>query len=131
MPSPLDPIARALGLRQCCPPPPQVKGMAAAPGGGSGEVVVTWTPLPASAGVRFYRVHRRKATGLWSPLAVVTDETLGTLAPGKLGLVDAPDSWPWPSGADPTAERCYAVSAVSTNGLEGPFSAVACALPTA
>ena len=130
MPSPLDRIAKALGLRRCCPPPPAVRGLNAAPGGGSGEVIVTWPPLPAPAGVRFYRVYRRKAAGLWSLLAIVTDETLGLLAPGRLGVVDTPDGWPWPSGADPEAERCYAVSAVSTNGLEGPMSAVACAIPT-
>ncbi|MDX5400073.1 MAG: hypothetical protein LPK92_10185 [Actinomycetes bacterium] len=45
-------------------------------------------------------------------------------------MVDAPDYWPWPSGADASAERCYAVSAVSEGGLEGPMSAVVCAMPT-
>ncbi|NCD19586.1 MAG: hypothetical protein EOL89_06345 [Actinobacteria bacterium] len=29
-----------------------------------------------------------------------------------------------------SAERCYAVSAVSDDGLEGPMSAVACGMPT-
>ncbi|AQX16167.1 MULTISPECIES: hypothetical protein [Tessaracoccus] len=50
-------------------------------------------------------------------------------APSGLGVVDAPDYWPWPSGGDPSAERCYAVAAVSTTGLEGPMSPVACATP--
>ena len=130
MPSPLDRFSHALGLRRCCPPPPAVTGVAAAPGGGSAEVVVTWDPLPAAAAVRFYHVYRRKGTGLWLHLAVITAETLGALAPGKLGLVDAPDSWPWPSGADPGAERCYAIAAVSERGLEGPLSRIVCALPT-
>lgn len=130
MPSPLDRISKALGLRRCCPPPPAVKGVSAAPGGGSGEVVVTWDPLPAPAAVRFYRVYRRKGTGLWLLLAVVTAETLGAFGPGTLGLADAPDSFPWPSGADPAAERCYAIAAVSERGLEGPMSRVVCAVPT-
>ena len=130
MPSPLDRIARALGLRRCCPPPPAVTGVAAAPGGGSAEVIVSWDPLPAAAAARFYRVYRRKATGLWWQLAVVTEDTLGSFGPGKLGLADAPDYWPWPSGADPAAERCYAIAAVSERGLEGPQSRVVCAVPT-
>jgi hypothetical protein len=75
-------------------------------------------------------VYRRRSTGLWSHLAVVTDETLGALAPGKLGLVDTPAGWPWPSGADPGAERCYAVSCVAQSGLEGPLSRIVCAVPT-
>ena len=98
MPSPLDRLSRTLSLGRCCPPPPAVSGLAAAAGGGSGEVVVTWDPLPAGARVRFYRVYERKGTGRWWQLAVVTDEVLGDLAPGKIGVVDAPDSWPWPSG---------------------------------
>src|SRR4051794_9259687 len=114
MPSPLDRLAGAVGLRRCCPPPPAVTGVSAAAGGGSGEVIVTWSPLPPSAGVRFYRVYERRSSGRWWHLAVVTPEVLGDLAPGKFGVVDAPDYWPWPAGADPVSARCYAVSAVST-----------------
>ena len=130
MPSRLDRFANALGLRRCCPPPPRPSAVTASGGGGSGEVVVTWDPLPAGAAVRFYRVYERKGTVRWWHLAVVDGAAVGDLAPGKVGVVDAPDYWPWPSGADPTAERCYAVSAVSRNGLEGPLSAVVCATPT-
>jgi hypothetical protein len=130
MPSPLDRLSRTLSLGRCCPPPPAVSGLSAAGGGGSGEVVVTWDPLPAGARVRFYRVYERKGKGRWWQLAVVTDEVLGDLAPGKIGVVDAPDYWPWPSGMDSTANRCYAVSAVSTRGLEGPLSRMVCAVPT-
>ena len=131
MPSTIDRLAQKLGMRRCCPPPPAPRNVGAAGGGGSGEVVVTWEPLPAAARVRFYRVYERKGEGRWWNLAVVADETLGTLAPGRVGLVDAPDYWPWPSGADPAAERCYAVSAISDHGLEGPLSRLVCAIPTA
>lgn len=91
------------------------------------EVQVTWGPLASAA---HYRVYRRKSAGQFDLLAVVTAAALGLLVPGRLGIVDAPDYWPWPSGGDPSAERCYAVSAVSIRGLEGPMSAVACATPT-
>src|SRR5262245_11430846 len=69
----------------CCPPPPRVTGVTAGPGGGSGEVAVTWDPLPASAHVAFYRVYERKGAGLWWHLAVVTDAALGDVIPGRLG----------------------------------------------
>jgi hypothetical protein len=101
----------------------------ATPGGGSGEVVVTWDPLPAASDVAFYRVYERKGLGLWWHLAVVTDDALGVLAPGRLGVVDAFDQWPWPSGGTGPGVRCYTVTAVSTRGLEGPMSAEACGSP--
>ena len=128
------PTLRDRGLQtwhriRCCPPPPRVTGVTAGPGGGSGEVVVTWDPLPASAKVAFYRVYERKGTGLWWHLAVVTDAALGEIAPGRLGVVDAFDFWPWPSGGTGPPPRCYTVSAVSTRGLEGPMSTEACGSP--
>ncbi|HSN43630.1 MAG TPA: hypothetical protein VLR88_06200 [Propionibacteriaceae bacterium] len=110
-----------------CSPPGAPTGLTADPGGGSMEVQITWNPL---ASVATYRVYRRKSPGLFDLLAVVTPDALGILVPGKLGVIDAPDYWPWPSGGDPGAERCYAVSAVSTRGLEGPMSAVVCATPS-
>jgi hypothetical protein len=128
MPSLFDRLLKP--LRRCCPPPPAPTGVVAAPGGGSAEVIVTWNPLPTAAAVRFYRLYERRGTARWWNLAVVNGDAIGDLAPGKVGVVDAPDFWPWPSGADPSAERCYAVSAVSTRGLEGPMSAVVCATPT-
>jgi hypothetical protein len=130
MSSLLDRLARALGLRRCCPPPPAVTGIAAAPGGGSAEVVITWDPLPAGERVRFYRVYQKQSTGIWWQLAVVTDEVLNNQAPGKVGVVDFPANFPWPSGLDPSSVRCYAVSAVSRRGLEGPMSAEVCAAGT-
>ncbi|SHI82217.1 hypothetical protein SAMN02745244_01142 [Tessaracoccus bendigoensis DSM 12906] len=122
-------LSRLTRLPWCCRPPAAPSGLTATPGGGSAEVQVTWDPLAASASVAHYRVYRRKTTGQFDLLAVVTADALGLLEPGRLGVVDAPDYWPWPSGGDPSAERCYAVSAVSTRGLEGPMSGLACALP--
>ena len=99
---------------RCCRPPPAVEGLTTASGGGSGEVLVTWDPLPASANVAFYRVYEGKGVGTFWLLAIVTDAALGALEPGRLGIVDAPD---------------YVVTAVSTRGLEGPMSAPACGSP--
>lgn len=113
------------GKVRCCPPPPAVTGVTAVTGGGSGEVIVTWDPLPPSASVTFYRVYEKKGDGTWWHLAVVTDEALGLLSPGRLGIVDAPDYWPWPTIGVPDP-RCYVVSAVSSRGLEGPVSSVVC-----
>lgn len=127
MPTPLERLKRFLPAKCRCTPPPAPAGLAAASGGGSSEVMLTWNPVTEA---QWYRVYRRKTAGTWWQLAVVTPDALGTLAPGKLGIVDAPDYWPWPTGADPSAERCYAVSAVSADGLEGPMSAVACGTPT-
>ena len=131
--SPMPEITKQLGriarVPWCCRPPAAPSGLAAEAGGGSMEVQVTWTPLPAAASAARYRVYRRKGAGQFYLLAVVTPDALGLLVPGTLGIVDAPDYWPWPSGGDPSTERCYAVSAVSTRGLEGPMLAVVCATP--
>ena len=120
-------ILERIPFLRCCPPPPAPSGLTAQPGGGSGEVVVTWDPLPPSAGVASYRVYERKDAGTFWLLAVVTDAALGGLQPGRLGIVDAFDFWPWPSGG--AAQRCYRVAAVSTHGLEGPMSAEVCGTP--
>ena len=93
-------------------------------------MVITWDPLPAGERVRFYRVYQKQSTGIWWHLAIVTDEVLNNLAPGKVGIVDFPANFPWPSGLDPSSVRCYAVSAVSTRGLEGAMSAEVCAAGT-
>ncbi len=124
MPSILENALHRLQLTRCCPPPAAVTGVTTQPGGGSGEVVVTWPPLPPSSGVAFYRVYERKDVGTYWLVAIVTDDALGTLEPGRLGIVDAADFWPWPSGG--AAQRCYRVTAVSTHGLEGPMSAEVC-----
>jgi hypothetical protein len=114
---------------RCCAPPPQVSGLTATTGGGSGEVVVTWDPLPPSTGVAFYRVYEKKGTGTWWHLAVVTPEALGEIAPGRIGITDAADYWPWPTGGVAPGPRCFVVTAVSKKGLEGPFGPPACGSP--
>ncbi len=110
--------------------PPQVTGLTATSGGGSGETLITWPPLPIEAHVASYKLYKRQADGTELAPATVTDATLG-IAPGRLGIVDAPDTGPW---ATPTLEpdpgpRCYKVSAVSDAGVEGPQSAEACGSP--
>ncbi len=118
------------------PPPPdtsvpsRVANVRATPGGGSGEIVVTWDPLPASEAIAFYRVYQRRGEGTYWHLAVVTNGALGVLEDHRLGIVDAPDYWPWPTGGVPGPERCYVVTAVSARGVEGPFSGEACATAT-
>jgi hypothetical protein len=119
----------------CVPPadgttqaPPAPTGLKASPGGGSGEVVVTWDPLAAPISVAHYQVFERKLPGQFWLLAVVTDESIGTLEPGRLGIVDAPDFWPWPTIGAP-APRCYVVSAVSTQGFQGAMSPQVCGSP--
>ena len=129
MPTILDKASSWAKRARCCPPPPMVTGVTAGSGGGSGEVTVLWDPLPAGAHVASYRVYERKGTGTYWLLAVVTDAALGAIVPGKIGIDDAPDYWPWPTIGTGAGPRCYVVTAVSTNGLEGPFSAEACGSP--
>ena len=129
MPSIFDQARGWLHKARCCPPPPAVTGLTVQPGGGSGEVTVTWDPLPASAHAAFYRVYEKKNTGEYWHLAVVTGAALGVLAPGRLGVVDAADYWPWPSGGIAPGPRCFVVTAVSEHGLEGPMSAEVCGSP--
>jgi len=108
--------------------PPQVTGLKAATGGGSGEVVVTWPPLPASSDVASYKLYKRRANGTELPPATVTPVT-PEIEPGRIGVVDAPDTGPWPTAEDDPGPRCYKVSAVSSGGVEGPLSAEACGSP--
>ncbi len=109
-------------------PPPQVSGLAAGPGGGSDEVLITWPPLPDTAGVDSYKLYVRRADGTELDPATVTKATLG-IAEGRLGVVDAFDRGPW-TMADPVpGPRCYRVTAVSAGGVEGPPSTEACGSP--
>ena len=110
------------------PTPPPVTGLTASTGGGSGETVITWPPLPASAGVASYQLYKRKADGTELAPATVTSATLG-IEPGRLGIVDAPDTGPWATMEPDPGPRCYKVSAVSSGGVEGPVSPEACASP--
>ncbi len=110
-------------------PPSAVTGLTAFAGGGSGEVELEWDPLPAAEGVVFYRVYEQRSQGTAWQLAIV-DSGWTDPSRGKVVLVDAPDYWPWPSiAAWSQDQRCYFVTAVSDEGLEGPRSAVACGSP--
>lgn len=109
---------------KCCPPPPAVSGVTAVSAGGSGEAQVTWDPLPSAQKVTHYRVHLQRGTGTRFHLADVTNDALGMLEPGRLGLIDAPDYWPWPTNGVGDS-RCYVITAVG-NGLEGAPSAPVC-----
>ena len=60
---------------------------------------------------------------------MVTPEALGEIAPGRIGIVDAADYWPWPTGGLAPGPRCFVVTAVSKKGLEGPMSPPACGSP--
>ena len=125
----METLRDRLSRARCCPPPSQVQGVTAGPGGGSGEVTVTWDPLPPADDVAFYRVYQRKGQGTYWHLAVVTADALGLIMPGRLGIDDASDFWPWPTGGVPAGPRCYVVTAVSGRGLEGPFSVETCGSP--
>ena len=118
---------------RCCPPPPRVTGVVAQTGGGSGEVFVSWPPLPPSAHVAFYRVYRRVATGVWRPLAAVTAAAVDPGLPGKVVLLDFAGSFPGGGTGggdeDGSGQRHYVVAAVGTSGLEGPWSAHAVGSP--
>jgi hypothetical protein len=127
------PVVVALLLTACMPPggadtvPPAPAGIRAFTGGGSGEVIVTWDPIPAAVGVAYYRVYENRLEGQYWLLAAVTSESLGTLEPGRIGIVDAPDYWPWPL-LGPT-RRCYVVTTVATNGRESAMSPPVCGSP--
>ena len=57
-------------------------------------MIVTWDPVPLLVGVAHYRVYENRQKGAFWLLAVVTADALGTLEPGRIGMVDAPDYWP-------------------------------------
>jgi hypothetical protein len=126
-------VALVVLLAACAPPggldqaPPAPIGVRAFSGGGSGEVAVTWDPVPAVFGVAHYRVYENRLNGQFWLLGIVTSDALGTIEPGRLGIVDAPDYWPWPL-LRPT-QRCYVVTTVSTTGREGPMSPQVCGSP--
>jgi hypothetical protein len=129
----MAPVALIVLLTACVPPggadavPPAPSGVKAFSGGGSGEVAVTWDPVPAPVGVAHYKVYENRLPGQFWLLAAVTNDALGTIEPGRIGVVDAPDYWPWPI-LQPT-QRCYVVTTVSTNGREGPMSPLVCGSP--
>lgn len=119
--------AAADGGKQAASPPPAVSNVTAGAGGGSDEVVVSWDALPAKKRVAFYRVYLKHNEG-YLHLAAVTTKSAGDASTGRITLIDAFDYWPRPSGGldDP---RCYVVTAISRDGLEGAWSAEACGSP--
>jgi hypothetical protein len=72
--------------------------------------------------VAFYRVYRRVQTGVWRPLASVTDAAMDASMPGKVVMLDFEGNFPGLSDFGPSGERTYVVSAVGRSGLEGPWS---------
>ena len=92
-------------------------------------MVVTWPPLPAATDVASYRLYKRRANGTVVPPATVSPASVGVPEPGRLGVIDAPDTGPWPTTDPDPGPRCYRVSAVSAGGVEGPLSAEACGSP--
>jgi hypothetical protein len=108
--------------------PPQVTGLTAQTGGGSGEVLINWPPLPASAGVASYRLYKRQSNGNELAPVTVAIADLDTETDSRFRVIDAFDTGPWQT-VDPPGQRCYKVSAVSTGGVEGAQSAEACGAP--
>jgi hypothetical protein len=86
-------------------PPGQVTGLSAGPGGGSGEVSLSWNAVP---GATSYRIYRSSTSGVSGSLIATETDTDYTDVPG--------------------APAYYQVSAVNAGG-EGPRSAEACGAP--
>jgi hypothetical protein len=89
-------------------PPGQVTGLSAGPGGGSGEVSLTWNPV---ANAVAYRIYRSSSMGTSGNLIATVNTT---------SYLDVPGSGSW----------YYRVSAVNSAGLEGPRSDEECGAPT-
>lgn len=115
-------LPRFLDRIRCCRPPGRVGGVVAQPGGGSGEVFVAWSPLPATPAIAHYRVYRRVSDGVWRLLAAVTTASTDVNFPGKVVLLDVPDNFPGWSDFGTNDQRTYVVAGVGASGLEGPWS---------
>lgn len=112
----------AIRRRLCCRPPGRVIGLVALTGGGSGEVIVAWSPSPPADRVAAYRVYRRTAPGVWRLLALVEPGAGDPAAPGKVAMLDFPGNFPGGSDFGPAGERTYVVTAINRAGQEGPPS---------
>lgn len=87
--------------------PGAVTGVSAGPGGGSGEVSVTWNPV---AGAAQYRIYRSSSAGTSGSLVGTASGTSYVDTPGAVAY--------------------YQVAAVSGGGLEGARSSQVCGAPT-
>lgn len=97
------------------PPPGQITGVEATLGGGSGEIAVSWQPA-TEPDVALYNIYYSESPG------------------GTKSLLEAFDA----AAAQPFIDfgrsqsvglDCYQVSAVDTEGNEGPRSVEACFVP--
>ena len=70
---PSPPLCSPLGACRLAAPRtvrlPRLPASGPGPGGGSGEVVVTWDPLPAAVGVAHFRVYENRLPGQFWLLA--------------------------------------------------------------
>lgn len=98
--------------RRCCPPAPAVAGLTAGGGGGSGEVQITWAPSSDPA-VAWYRLYRGITSGGPYDHAYLVAPTSNPVLGGAVGVLEL--------GA--AERRYYRVSALRTDGREGPVSA--------
>jgi len=94
--------------------PSQVTGLAVGLGGGSLEVAVTWDPHPDADR---YRVYFSELPGGDKEFVREVDPT--EMVGSQVGFIDYPRN-------QTEGETCYVVSAVNTDGIEGPPSIEAC-----
>jgi hypothetical protein len=87
-------------------PPAQVTGLHAGPGGGSGEVQLSWNSV---AGAVSYNIYRSSSSGADGSFIASVNGTSYVDTPGEPAY--------------------YRVSAVSSSGVEGPRSAEECGAP--
>lgn len=99
-------------VRGCCAPPPAVSGLAAGEGAGSGEVQITWNPLP-SPPVAWYRLYRSRTAGGPYDHAYLVANAPSVELGGAVGVLEL----------GVAERRYYRVSAVRADGREGPISA--------
>ena len=103
-------------------PPGRVTDLVAGPGGGSGEVQLTWKTNP-EADVAKYNVYRSDIVTGGGPydtvVATVDNDQVAWLPGGTRGFIDYPVS-----GAN-----WYVVSAEDLAGNEGAVSVEACGAP--
>lgn len=96
------------------PPPGPVADLVVAPGGGSGELMVSWARLAEDDMIGYDVFHGENASGPWSLLTWVAAGDPWP-AEGRIGFID------FGRHLD-GATHCYQVSAVDEAGQNGPFA---------